>query len=48
MPRRIDDCTFEQSAWLCHKFDNARAVAGELDALETMEEELVGITRARW
>ena len=48
MPRLIDNRIAEQSARICHKFDNARgsdyAQVGsmELNAEETMEEELVG------
>ena len=47
MPRWIENCTSQQSALLYHKFDNARGsdfarvVVVELDAVETMEEELV-------
>ena len=54
MLRCIENCITEQSARLYHKFDNAqgsdytRAVATELDVVEIMEEELVGIARAGW
>ena len=52
VPRWIENCTVEKSSRLYHKFDNtqdsnfARAMAVELDVVETMEEELVGIARA--
>ena len=49
MPRCIDDCIVEQSAWLYHRFENdrgsyfARAIVVKLDVAKTMEEELVDI-----
>ena len=49
VPRWIDNCIVEQSAWIYHKFDIPRgsdyALAGsvELDSGKTVEEELVGI-----
>ena len=52
--RGIENYTVKKSAWLYKKFNNARgsdfarAVATELDATETMEEELVDIAQAGW
>ena len=54
MPRWIENCTVEQSAQLYHKFDNARGsdfarvMVKELDAAETMGEELVSIAEVGW
>ena len=54
VPRWIENCTTKQSARLYHKFDNtrgsdfARVVVAKLDAVETMEEELVDIARVGW
>ena len=53
MSRWIENCTTEQSARLYHKFDNAqvsdfaRAIGAKLNAIETMEKELVDI-KAEW
>ena len=50
----INECITEQSAWLYHKFDNARGSdyarigSMELDAEETWEEPARGIDYARF